>query len=419
MAESKVVGIVGAGLAGLVAAISLHEQNIESVIYEAATSAERFAGAIMLSPNALRILDKLHIYDKINEAGWNFQTVQFIEPAGQSTDQQYLGSKEAFGYDALRVYRNNFLHALKSACFERNIQIQYSKKFTSIVSESPSSATIAFTDGTHATHPLILAADGIHSKVRTAILPDSAPIYTGVLVVAGAVPRSALANPNDTPLSQPLAESGGGTQPPFLLAPQNPDATDFLAGTQRRHPEETREGWARIAGDREFQRAFLLEGLEERSQLMQSAARGIQDESIYTWPFYITPKLERWHSEKGRVVVIGDGAHAIPPTMGQGANQAVEDAWSLALLLGGVGGVEGREGEEWLGRLRKWERVRMERVGKLLGLTAKMNNARLPREVREKLKPEEVWTGEGGVEAVRWLFEPRIEEWVDGIVKGI
>jgi 2-polyprenyl-6-methoxyphenol hydroxylase-like FAD-dependent oxidoreductase len=416
MSNSHAIGIIGAGIAGLVTALSLQAQGIKSVIYEASTADERFAGAIMLSPNSLHILDQLQIYQKIKSGGWEFRTVQFIEPNGEAVDSQYLGSREAFNYDALRVYRNIFLRALKSACADRGVAIEYSKKFTSIVSEDSSSVTIAFTDGTKAIHPFIIAADGIHSKVRTAIIPSSDPVYTGILVVAGAVPGSALKNPNNTALTQPLAESGTHGQPSFLLAPQNPEATDFLAGTQRRHPEETREGWARIATDRKFHRDFLLQGIEHRSELMQSAARGITDDSIYTWPFYITPKLERWHSEKGRILVIGDGVHSISPTMGQGANQAVEDAWSLGLLLGKTGGVG--EGEEWMGRLNKWEGMRMERIGKLLGLTAKMNNARLPKEAREKLKPEEVWTGEGGAEAMRWLFDPKIEEWVDSIVKG-
>lgn len=417
MANSGPIAIVGAGIAGLTAALSLHAENIESVIYEASTADERFAGAVMMSPNSLSILDKLDIYNRIKSDGWHFQSVGFIEPTGETTDQQYLGSKEAFGYDALRVYRNSLLKALKAACTERNLAVQYSKKFTSIVSEDASSVTIAFADGTQATHSILLAADGIHSKVRTSIIPNSEPVYTGILVVAGAVPLSALKNPNDTALTRPLAESGTNGQPTFLLAPQNPEATDFLAGTQRRHAEETREGWARIATDHKFHREFLLEGLEHRSELMASAARGITDESIYTWPFYITPQLTRWHSEHGRVVVIGDGAHAISPTMGQGANQAVEDASSLAALMGKLGDVGKRP--DWLEWLEKWEAMRKARVGKLLVLTGKMNNARLPREAREKLDRDDVWTGEGGAEAMRWLFVPRIEEWVHDVTKDI
>ena len=408
MATTAQVAIVGAGLAGLGAALSLHAQGVSSVIYEAATAEHRFAGAIMLSPNALQILDKLGIYKQIVSEGWEFETVKFVEVSGEITDQQYLGSKEAFGYKALRIYRNTILNAMKTVCGKRGIKIEYSKKFTSIVSESDKDVTVEFADGTSATHSLLLATDGIHSKIRKAIDPNSDPIYTGILVVAGAVPRSSFAE-TTLPLEQPLAETGAAGQPAMLLAPQNPDCTDFLVGTQRRYPEQDRAGWARIASDRKLQRDFLLEGVEHRSPLMQSAARGIEEDSIYTWPFFVVPPLPKWHSEHGRAVCLGDAAHAVPPTMGQGANQAFEDGFSLALVLSKT---VAREGQQWLRVLERWEGKRKARIGKLLEETRRMNNARLPKEMRDKLPKEDIWVGTGGVEDVRWIFESKIEEWV-------
>jgi 2-polyprenyl-6-methoxyphenol hydroxylase-like FAD-dependent oxidoreductase len=102
-----------------------------------------------------------------------------------------------------------------------------------------------------------------------------------------------------------------------------------------------------------------------------------------------------------------------------GANQAFEDGWSLALVMASeqVSKVWRDGGEDWLKVLEKWEGKRKERVGRLLRETMRMNNARAPKEVREKLPKEEVWNGDGGVEEGRWIFEPKIEEWVREIVQ--
>jgi 2-polyprenyl-6-methoxyphenol hydroxylase-like FAD-dependent oxidoreductase len=315
MSLKEPIAIVGGGIAGLTLALSLHAQNISSIVYEASTPEERFAGAVMLSPNSLHVLDKLGILQNIKSKGWAFQKVNMITTEGRKLDEQYLGDKAIFGYDALRVYRNVLVNSLKDACSERGIDVRYNKKFISIISESEKDITNAFNDGTEATHPLLFAADGIHSKIRAAVLPNKDPVYTGQLVVAGAVASSSLAKSSTHDLTQPVAEAAREKQPPFIMAPQNANASEFLIGTQRQHPEEDREGWARIAKDHDFHMKFLLEGIEQRSELMQSAGRGIIKESIYTWPFYITPHLERWHSEKGRVVIIGDAAHSLSPTM--------------------------------------------------------------------------------------------------------
>ena len=67
----------------------------------------------MLSPNSLRILDKYGLYTRIREQGYNFEAVAINDSEGKLKDKGfYLGSRELFGYDALRVYRNAILEEL-------------------------------------------------------------------------------------------------------------------------------------------------------------------------------------------------------------------------------------------------------------------------------------------------------------------
>lgn len=80
--------------------------------------------------------------------------------------------------------------------------------------------------------------------------------------------------------------------------------------------------------------------MKEWSDLAQSGqaqASAPETHSFNIWPFHTVPKLDSWASEKGRVIISGDAAHAIPPTAGQGANQAFEDNFSLAYLFSAPG----------------------------------------------------------------------------------
>lgn len=405
------VTIVGAGLGGLGLALALHSHGIKCSIYEQAPAEGRFAGAIMLSPNALRILDHYDLYQRILTSGFSFQHVDFQTVDGVSTDRQFLGSKAQFGYDALRIYRNTVLRELTEACIEMGIKIHYSKKFNSIVRETGSDVTVRFADGEEVTTDLLTAADGIHSKIRQSVLPDINPVYNGILVVCGAVKHSKLIIPPAEPAESPIAQAGKNGA--FIMAPQSADGGEWLAGTQRLFPEQDRAGWEKLAADRAFQHAFLEEGIENRSELVKSAIRGIEDDSMYIWPQHTLPKLGRRTSEKGRVVIIGDAAHAIPPTSGQGANQAFEDGYSLAMVLAWKPEkVSLEEALAW------WQGMRQDRMEKLLDMTRRLNNMRLPIEQQKKLAKEDLWESGGSGEGVKWLFCPDIEAKVDEWIKG-
>src|SRR5206468_974916 len=136
MSANPRVAIIGAGLSGLGMALALHARAIKCTIYEQSPSTGRFAGALMLSPNSLRILDSYGVYSRLREQGYNFDVVEIRDSEGNLKDNGfYLGSGALFGYDALRIYRNAILKELTMACVERGIEIVYDMKFSEIISE--------------------------------------------------------------------------------------------------------------------------------------------------------------------------------------------------------------------------------------------------------------------------------------------
>lgn len=97
--NSNNVVIIGAGLSGLTLALALHKQSIPCTIHEARSASLDIGGAIMLSPNALRILDTLGIYEKIRSRGFEFTDLYFY--TDKPLDFYEFGDREKYQYDAL------------------------------------------------------------------------------------------------------------------------------------------------------------------------------------------------------------------------------------------------------------------------------------------------------------------------------
>lgn len=198
----------------------------------------------------------------------------------------------------------------------------------------------------------------------------------------------------------------------FVMAPQNIDGSEVLAGTQRRWPEQDRAGWDALLADREGLLALFREGYEDWPTIVQSALDNVPLDTLAIWPYYVVPKLDSWFSK--RVIILGDAAHAIPPTAGQGASQGFEDAFTLAALLPRVTSKLPLDKA-----LTEWKDMRQQRIDKVIKLTLQLNNARLPEAEREKLAAAgaPVWeSGDNG--ELAWLYNADVEKEVLAYVKA-
>ena len=407
------VAIIGAGLSGLSFALALHKFGIASTIWEVRSNNFVQGGAIMLSPNALRILDAIGVYERIRNKGFHFETLTFKDEHDQTTDVYYFGHEHLYGYKAFRVYRQVLIDELKLMLKERGIQVKYETKFTHIVAETSETVDFAFADGSMSTASLLIGADGIHSTLRKAMYPTVKPKYLGFVGMTSAIQTSKLRFPGNDP-NYPLPVAIAAKPGAFVIAPQDVNGSEVLIGTQGAFPEQDREGWINLQADKDEVVRIFSRNAESWPELVQSAIENIDKDTINTWPYYAVPRLEKWSSSAGKVIILGDAAHAVPPTTGQGVNQAFEDVWMLALLLKDLGaGVDLEKALEF------WQGWRQQRVDRILALTKAMNNKRLPLIEQQKLPEGEVWSG--GVEDTEqmgWLYEPDLEvvvaKWVEG-----
>jgi len=172
-------------------ALALSQIPIAVTIFEARPATYDLGGGIVLSPNALRVLDKLGVFQQVKDHGYEFDTFAFKDAEGQTTDVYYFGSAAQYGYPALRVERKILLGTMKTMVIERGVDIVYSTEFTRIINESPPDRKVTFelADGSVRTSSILIGADGIHSQVRGYIFPDCVPIYSGFTAINCVVQR--------------------------------------------------------------------------------------------------------------------------------------------------------------------------------------------------------------------------------------
>jgi len=391
------VAIIGAGLSGLTLALVLYQQSIPCTVYESRPAPLNIGGAVMLSPNALKVLDALGLYQTLKSKGYNFEKLDYQDVDGNLQEVQEFGSEAKYGYQGLRIYRRVLIDELLARLSELHIPTRYGVKFSHIVSETDDAVTFAFTNGTTSTASILVGADGIHSTVRRYLYPNLETKFIGMAGVTAAVPTAQLKKPEGYHLPVTITSSSGA----FVIAPQDIDGSEVLIGKQRRMEDQDRAGWEKTFADKQAAITFLQEGNEQFPEIVQNAASHISPNKINIWPFYVVPKLERWASEKRRVILLGDAAHAIPPSAGQGINQAFEDVYMFALLLGQSGKVKMQDA------LTFWQSYRQERVDKILELNKQIDSRRMPSsDEKAHAVVKESFD-------LRWLYEPNFKQEVD------
>ncbi|KAH8594830.1 hypothetical protein B0O99DRAFT_165061 [Bisporella sp. PMI_857] len=398
-------------------ALVLKEISISCTVYEMRSTqlAPRTAGgAMMLSPNGLRVLDRLGVYQRLLPMGFQFDWV-YYKNAEEVTIDRFPQGHEVYGYKAMRIYRQELLDTLYGVCAEKGIPIVFEKKFTHITSETENEVEFEFADGTKESAALLIGAEGIHSKIRNYVSPGIEPKFMGLTALTWETPTKQLRIPagKDYVFPTGVLTSNGA----FILAPQKPDGSAMLAGTQFPIADRSREDWENLLADKEFLKNRAQQNFEAWPDIVKSSIENIDESTINIWPFRALPALERWASENyRRVIILGDAAHAVPPTTGQGASQAFEDVFSLALL---VAKLKQHQELRWEDVLDFWQNIRQKRMGELMDLTKRLNNKRMPLEKQALLGPNDLWVDESNTNPrqMAWLYDPPIEatvnEWVE------
>ncbi|CAK1366997.1 unnamed protein product [Cercospora beticola] len=418
------VTIIGAGLGGCALGLALSARDIPVTIYESRPEVSGvIPSGVILTPNGLRILDRLGVYERIKDRCYVTTDRIFLNDAGEITKKVPLGGPEVNGYWNHRIWRGLLLDEMRLMLKERNVPIHYNSKFNGIVSEDPSTGVTFLINNTPHQTSLLIGSDGIYSTLRTHLSPTTQPTYTGLLGILAHIPWSSVSWPSpDFPRNATLQ---GKPASIFWIAEDPPSthpSPQIMIGLQTQHSQEySRTDLESLQNDKSRLLEFYKKSYSEHGPLARSIIDAIEQykETLYIWPFMKMPKMSTWYSTKcsGRIILVGDGAHALPPSSGQGVNQALEDVYSLVLVLEEASkGGNGKE-ESILEALEFWQKIRQDRIDAIYDWTMNTNNVnRLPEAEREKLMKEgKMRVGEG--DDTRWLFgydyDEVVKDWIE------
>lgn len=364
--------IIGSGLAGPVLALALHQHNISCKIFELRDQAASDGGFVALAPNALRVLDRVGVYDRISKQGWNYEELQMLSSRNLSRIGTVLnGSQQKYGFKALRISRGVVRQTLLQVLQERNIELRYNAKCVGIQETDHSTVMATFADGHTEEADFLIGTDGIHSRVRNHLDPNAIPKFSGQMGIGGSLPRTQLP-PSSQSLYMPCLILGKLNSFMFMPCTYAGDRVGCFATVEGN--DRSREEWSQLQDDKPTLYKALQSHHEDEEwpEVVHAASRNIDKCTLALWPFYKVPELSSWSSSSGRVIVIGDAAHAMPPTGGQGAAMAFEDAATLADTLVSLKQKEDAQPE----LIKKWQMVRQQRIKKVLAFTSKGGNMR-------------------------------------------
>ncbi len=356
MRKRKVL-IIGGGIAGPALALFLQRAGIDSALYEAGTEADNLAGSFLnVASNGMGVLQTLGLDRAVVAEAIAAPRMMMWNGQGKKLGELPNGLQPGEGLPSVTLKRSVLHNILHEAIMRQGIQLEFGKRLQEIETsqgkgtEQGEGVTAIFSDGSTAEGDLLVGADGIHSRTRKIIDPASpTPQYTGLLSFGGYARLPLEELPAVPSLTQHLV-FGKRAFFGYLLKPDG----EIYWFENLAYPGTPRRSELEAIPDAEW-KARLLAMHEEDQPWIQAIIRATTSK-ISSYPIYDIPSQPVWH--KGRVVLIGDAAHATSPSAGQGASLALEDAIVLAKCL--------RDKPETSAAFRTFEQLRRERAERVV-----------------------------------------------------
>ncbi|KAF1959472.1 salicylate 1-monooxygenase [Byssothecium circinans] len=414
------IAVVGAGIAGLTAAIALaNHPGVDVQIYERATKLQEIGASIALGPNGMRTLDRLGIHNALDdEIAFRNTKTKLPHIYRHFKTNEIVAADNYEGHVDRRHYTSRFYRAhLQQALLEHidSSQIHLGKSFQSVTfDESIKKLVIKFFDGTIAQADVLLGSDGIQSPVRRHFVPTSGTKWTGWVTFRSVFPISHVAHIKDLPDE---ANHYWGHDRTLFLSKLGKDLFTVV-GSYQSDPDAADAPYKDAVWDQDGDVRVLKEYYKDWSPLIRAIVDAVPYTRIY--PNAAAHGLDSWVLGNGRVTLAGDAAHAHGGAFAAGGSLAIDDAWAFASAIKHVfpEHATSAPSEEDIARaLNLYDRTRRPHTDRVLHNVHSGNKAKVARigrsetdeELRERIKKRE---------SPSWIHEHDVVSTFAKVVKG-
>jgi salicylate hydroxylase len=343
--------IVGGGIGGLSAANALVRRGIDVTVYEQAPALGEVGAGVFIYPNSLRQLERMGLGDALARVGARVGSgSEYYRMDGTVVGK--ILTTDSSGWNGMYgMHRADLLDALAKGLPPDVVRTGHR---CIGFDENDRTAQLQFDNGNKAEADVVIAADGIHSTMQKYVVAPSPPEYSGSRAYRGLIDHRKLP---DWRKEAHQVWMGDGKH--FMVFPvRRGELLNYVGFVPTQN--QTIESWSAIGDRDELSASFA--GWDPRVvELLDKV------ETCFWWGLYDRSPLPSW--TKGRLALLGDAAHPMLPHLGQGANQAIEDGFALAVFL------QGRQADEVGDILPRYETFRRARTD-LVQAEARKNGLR-------------------------------------------
>lgn len=301
--------VVGAGIAGLAAAIALRDAGYTVSVHDRAAAIDPIGAALSLWPNAVEALRRLGALPAIAAGAGPIDAMLLAKRCGTPIIGPHPIARDSNGDPRAYLATRSLLRRALRDALGADVSLHLGRRATGF-DQDRHGASVTFDDGSRGTADLVIVADGIHSAIATTLLgsPPTYRGYGGVLAISDPTAIGASGSISEywgRGERFGVGDCGGGRRYWFYMR----DAAEDAAAPSLAEIEARVSGWPEdVVG---------AIGATPQHRLV---------------PFAVHARAAPSRLGRGRVICVGDAAHAMELNLGQGACQAIEDAVVLGTL---------------------------------------------------------------------------------------